>query len=224
IQGREPPRAWAMPASLDGLVQLEAYHFTNEPGESTAVARVLVQPAEADEQAALQRGLALQRDRLSVPRGDRTWDEARERGYLTHLGAASLPPPAVALAQRWVLGTLPIEVHGPPTVLRSRERDLTAMAEYKRAWTLGLRIFLLGGGGLFLVAMTVLMIRSHNRDALATLEELQCLNEGAERERMEAHVRQARRAALLRGLLVVVMMAVGLFSAMLLLENLVWEF
>lgn len=231
VQGREPARAWGVSAALSGLVQLEAYHFTNEPGESTAVARVLalatdsIDPAEkGGGVASLRPGLRIQRSRLSVPRADRTWNEERERGYLAWLGKATLSASEVDLARRWVLGTLPIEIHGPPTVLRSRERDLAAMAAYKRSWTIGLRIFLLGGGALFLAAMTVLMIRSHDRDATATLEELQCLNEGVEREQLEAHVHAARRAALLRGLLVVGMMAVGLVSATLLLENLVWEF
>ena len=231
VQGREPARAWGVSAALSGLVQLEAYHFTNEPGESTAVARVLalatdsIDPADkGGGVASLRPGLRIQRSRLSVPRADRTWNEERERGYLAWLGKATLSASEVDLARRWVLGTLPIEIHGPPTLLRSRERDLAAMAAYKRSWTIGLRIFLLGGGALFLAAMTVLMIRSHDRDATATLEELQCLNEGVEREQLEAHVHAARRAALLRGLLVVGMMAVGLVSASLLLENLVWEF
>ncbi len=223
VQGREPGREWTTPAHA-GLLQIEAYHFTNEPGESTAVVRVMAQPGDPSQVASLATAIERQRGALPLPRNDRTWDEDRERGYLSWLGRASLSPSAVALARRWVLGTLPIEVRGPPTILRSRERDLTAMTELKRRWVLGLRILMLGGGALFLAAMTVLMIRSHNRDATATLEELQCLNEGVERERIEAHVQQARRAALGRGLLVVFSMAVGLCSAMLLLENLVWDF
>ncbi len=222
--GREPAREWSDASAREGLLQLEAYHFTNEPGESTAVVRVLAQTEDGGDVGSLEPLLAMQRDKLAVPRADRTWDEDRERQYLAWLGGATLSPAAVASARRWVLGTLPIEVHGPPTLLRSRERDLAAMLDKKHRWVVGLRIFLMGGGGLFLLAMTVLMVRSHSEDAKATLEELQCLTEGDERERMEAHVRQARRGALLRGLLVVVSMAVGLFSAMLLLENLVWDF
>ena len=57
-----------------------------------------------------------------------------------------------------------VEVHGPPLLLSTRERDLTAMREHKLRWIIGLRIFVFGGGGLYLVAMTVLMLRSHARD------------------------------------------------------------
>jgi hypothetical protein len=222
VLGREPARQWSVPPGLVGLLQLEAYNFTNAPGESTAVARVLVEP-DAGAVASLRSGIERQRERLSVYRFDRTWDAARERGYLDALEKATLPPAALASAQRWLLGTLPVEVYGPPTLLRTRERDLEALLAYKRAWILGLRIFVFGGGGLFLVAMTVLMLRSHARDASATLVELQGLSEGVERESLELGVRQARRASMVRGVVVIVVMAVGLVIAVLALEVLVWE-
>src|SRR5690606_13862393 len=146
IQGREPARAWSTPTALQGLLQLEAYHFTNAPGESSAVARVLAEPPGAGPSAvSLRAGVQRQRDRLSLSRSDRTWDAARERGYLDALQAAAdagtLPPEARALAQRWVIGTLPVEVHGPPLLLATRERDLEAMLEHERRWIVGLRIF-----------------------------------------------------------------------------------
>jgi hypothetical protein len=222
IQGREPARSWSVPPGLAGLVQLEGYHFTNAPGESTAVARVLVHDGVATP-GPLAAGLELQRARLALPRSDRTWDDARERGYLSALEGAALPPAALASAQRWVLGTLPVEVHGPPTLLRTRERDEQALLEHKRAWIMGLRVFVFGGGGLYLLAITVLMLRSQSRDASATLAELQSLSEGPERERLELGVRQARRATMARGLVVVLVMAVGLVVAVLALEVLVWE-
>ncbi|MEM7153968.1 MAG: hypothetical protein AAF799_14050 [Myxococcota bacterium] len=220
IHGREPAKPWTPPASMSGLLQFEAYHYTNEPGESTAVARLWVLPSTGDLKPLIER----QRDKLSVSRPDRTWDEARERGYLDALGRASLPTSAESSARTWLTSTLPIEVHGPPTLLRTRERDMGAMLDYKKAWAQGMRIFLLGGGGLFLVAMTILMIRSHRRDAEATLRELQQTTAGEEREAMEAMVHQSRRAALLHGLLMVVMMAGGVASAVLLLESFVWDF
>lgn len=224
VQGREPARSWTPPAGREGMLQLEAYHFTNEPGESTAVARLLVDPRPPIDLGLLEPLVARQRATLSRPRLDRTWDETRERGYLDAISRRSLPPEAMASARAWLTGTLPIEVHGPPTVLRSRERDLAAMLETKQAWAMGMRIFLLGGGGLFLVAMTILMIRSHSRDAEATLRELKTLNQGVERELLEAHVEQARRSAMLRGLLMIVMMAGGVACAVVLLESFVWDF
>ncbi len=225
VLGREPAREWSVPARLGGIVQLEAYHFTHDPGESTAVARVLVE--EPTTAATLRTGLERQRARLSLTRSDRTWDETRERAYLDALQAAvgggALPTEAIHSAQRWVLGTLPVEVHGPPTILRTRERDLQALLEHKRAWILGLRIFVFGGGGLYLLAMAVVMLRGHARDADATLTDLQDLAEGMEREQLEREVRQARRATMTRGLFVLVSMAIGLVIAVLALEVLVWE-
>ncbi|MCX4245043.1 hypothetical protein [Paraliomyxa miuraensis] len=226
IQGREPARPWSTPAQLSGLLQLEAYHFTNAPGESTAVARVLARsPASPP---SLREGLEQQRGRLSLPRNDRTWDEKRERGYLDALEqaekAGTLPPQARAMAQRWVIDTLPVEVHGPPLLLSTRERDLLAMREHKLRWIFGLRLFVFGGGGLYLVAMTVLMLRSHARDGEATIAELRAsMPEGEERELLEADVRRSKHAGMMRGLLVVAAMAAGLVTAVLLLEILVWE-
>lgn len=223
VQGREPARAWTVPAGLAGLVQLEGYHFTNAPGESTAVARVLVSEAAAGSAAALREGIERQRARLSLGGSDRTWDEARERGYLGALERGPLPPEALASAQRWVIGTLPVEVHGPPTLLRTRERDEASLLAYKRAWIMGLRIFVFGGGGLYMIAMTVLMLRTQSRDASATMAELQSLTQGRERELLEQGVRQAKRATMARGMIVVLAMAAGLVIAVLALETLVWE-
>ena len=223
VIGREPARSWTLPARLHGLVQLEGYHFTNSPSESTAVARVLVYDPAEGPAGSLRAAIEQQRSRLAVPRSDRTWEEARERGYLDALAQASLSREEQALAQRWLVGTLPIEVHGPPTLLRTRERDEAALLDYKRAWIMGLRIFVFGGGGLYLVAMTVLMLRTQSRDATATLVEMQALAKGRERERLEQGVRQTRRATMARGMIVVLVMGAGLVIAVLALETLVWE-
>ncbi len=224
IQGLEPPREWMLPAATVGLWQLEAYHFTNAPGESTAVGRVVVTAMPAGDPSSLRALVELQQQRLSLPRSDRTWDEARERAYLDALLGRSLSPAALAQARRWLIGTLPIQVHGPPTLLRSRERDLSAMAEKKRRWTFGLRVFLLGGGGLFLLLMGILMRASHARDAEATLAELRGITDGQEQAELEQHVAQARRGAMFNGLLALTMMAGALLAVALLLEKLVWEF
>jgi hypothetical protein len=122
-----------------------------------------------------------------------------------------------------VIGTLPVEVHGPPTLLRTRERDEASLVAYKRAWIMGLRIFVFGGGGLYMIAMTVLMLRTQSRDASATMAELQSLSDGSERETLEQGVRQARRATMARGMIVMLVMAAGLVIAALALETLVWE-
>jgi len=222
VQGREPARAWTVPPGSTGLVQLEGYHFTNAPGESTAVARVLVTETQ-EGTTPLRAGIELQRARLSLPRGDRTWDTARERGYLDALERVPLTPAALASAERWVIGTLPVEVHGPPTLLITREREEQALVAHKRAWIMGLRIFVFGGGALYMIAMTVLMLRTQSRDAAATLAELQSLTQGSEREALEQGMRQAHRATMARGIVVLASMAIGLVIAVLTLEILVWE-
>jgi len=223
MRGAEP-RPWTPPGSGPSLVQLEAYHFTNAPGESTAVARVLVDSHALTDPASLALLITRQRQTLELSRSDRTWDETRERAYLDALAGRALPPAATRSARRWLLGTLPLQVHGPPLLLHTRERDLQDLLAYKKSWALGLRIFLLVGGGLFLLAMTMLMARSHAHDAEATLRELEELAEGEERELVARQVRQARRAAFLRGLVMIAMMAGGVAFAMVVLESFVWEF
>jgi hypothetical protein len=187
------------------------------------VARALAVDPSAGPNAALRAGLERQRARLSVSRSDRTWEEAREQGYLSALEQGPLPAAVLPTAERWVNGTLPIEVHGPPTLLRTRERDEAALQGHKRAWIMGLRVFVFGGGALYMIAMTWLMLRTQSRDASATLAELRSLSEGREREALEQGVHQARRATMARGMVVLFVMAAGLVIAVLALEALVWE-
>ena len=71
--------------------------------------------------------------------------------------------------------------------------------------------------------MTWLMIRSHGQGAGTTLKELAELNEGADQQALADAVRKAQRAALVRGLGVVAVMAGGIILTVILLENLLWE-
>lgn len=222
--GREPPREWVPPKLEAGLVQIEAYHFIHDPGESTAVARVQIASSPIDDEASLDALVELHREALDVPRVEQGFDRELERAYLDWLAGAELDPGEVEMARRWLIGTLPTTVHGPPTALVTRDRDLRALAEKQRRWTIGLRIFLLGGGGLFLVAMTWIMVRAHERAAASTQRELERLTHGEGRSHVLEQIRRARRVALLRGLGVVAVMAGGLVLTSIMLESLVWIF
>ena len=222
--GREPPREWRPPGVEHGIVQIEAYHFAKDPGESTAVSRLQVLAHERGDRATLTPLVELHRSQLHVPRVEKDFDRELERAHLDWLSETDLDAEAVETARRWLLGTLPIAVHGPPTVLVTHDRDVEALAAEQRRWTIGLRVFLLGGGGLFLLAMTWTMVRAHGRAALATQHELELQAEGDERHHAAEHVRRARRAALLRGLGLVAVMAGGLVLTTIMLESLLWVF
>jgi hypothetical protein len=224
VIGAEPPRQWRLPEVEPGIVQFEAYHYTNSPGESTAIARLQITDGDPGSPATLAPLIERQRARLDLPRVERSFDAAHERAYIDTLAKAEVSPTDVALARAWLLGTLPVQVFGPPTALVTRAREESHLAAEKRTWTLGLRWFLLGGGGLFLAVMTALMLRSHARAAERTLRELQSLVGKEERVEMAQHVRAALRGALLRGAGVIAVMASALVLTVMLLESLLWEF
>ena len=218
ILGPEPERELVLPDLGPGIYQLEAYHFTNRPGESTAVVRI-----DAEASGGLTTLVKRQKQDLSVTRQEKDWDVDLERKWLDRLPELALDGDEDARLRAFLLGTMPPRVHGPPIALMTRDRDRAAMAEAKHKWTIGLRIYMLGGGGIFLVAMTWLMIRAHGQGAETTLKELSELNEGVDQQVLTDAVRKAQRAALLRGLGVVAVMAGGIILTVILLENLLWE-
>jgi hypothetical protein len=226
LSAAEPPRVYTLDEPVSGLLQFEAYHFTTVPGESTAVSTVQVLPEDDDpaDSKSLRPLVQAQLDALDVPRVEHGFDPKLERAYLGVLQDGTWSSAEVASARRFLLGTLPVRLYGAPTVLITRERNLADIRAAQRAWTLGLRTVLLGGGGLFLLAMTLTMVRSHTRAARATMTELQRLTEGEARVEIRAHVDRARRAALVRGLGMVAIMAAGLVLATVVLESLLWVF
>jgi len=224
VVGAEPPRQWQLPEVKPGIVQFEAYHYTNSPGESTAIARLQITDGDPDSSATLAPLIERQRGRLDLARIERGFDAAHERAYLDALAKADVAPADVALARGWLLGTLPVQVFGPPTALVTRAREESLLAAERRTWTLGLRWFMLGGGGLFLAAMTALMLRSHALAAERTMRELQSLVGDEELIDIRRHIRAALRGALLRGAGVIAVMAGALILTVMLLENLLWEF
>jgi len=217
--GAEPPRPWTASGIDPGLLQLEAYHFTNAPGGSTALARLLVDAAPPTDPASLQSLLAFHRAHLDHARLDRTYDRGVEAKYLDALAERIRTPDEVAAAREFLLGTLPNAVYGPPLAVATRERDVAEVAAFKERWRLGIRWFLLGGGGVFLVVMMVVLMRDHVRALRRTataLERLEMLDAAS----AQAEVRRAARAGLVRGLIMVAIVAGGLVLTIAVLEKL----
>ena len=160
---------------------------------------------------------------LTLPHTDDALDPERETKWLAHVEGLELTSEEVTVLRDYLVGTLPVAAYGPPHAMSTRQRDETAMADFKRTWTIALRWVLLGGGGLFLTAMTVAMVRSHAAAADKALAELDCSGALGD-ERMQDAIASARRIGLLRGLGLVAIMAAGLVLAVLMLEAMTWEF
>ena len=221
------PRDIVGPTLAPGIVQLEGYQFTTDPGQSTDVVRIqLASQAAPTDAASLDPLLAAHREAVDAPRVDQTYSAKVERKWLSWVDAAELTPTEVEHARAFLLGTLPLIVHDPPLALATRDRDLEAMAARQRRWTLGLRVFMLGGGGLFLLAMTLAMMRAHASAAAATAAELQRSTEEGDEDLDEVMlaVDRAKRAALARAFGVIAIMAAGLVLATIMLESFLWVF
>ncbi|WP_434417705.1 hypothetical protein [Nannocystis pusilla] len=217
VVGPEPPRTWSSAGLQPGLVQVEAYHFTNAPGESSALARVVLGPAPG-QGPPLSTLIALQRERLAMPRVEKEFDAGLEGKYLDALATVSLDPEAQKLAEAWLIGTLPVEIHGPPTALSTRSREDEDMAALRRLWAGRVRLLLLGGGGLFLAVTTLLIVVSHRGAAERLAREM--LGQGPE---VAAEVRKAQRSVLWRALGLLASMAFGLVLTAAVLDKLFWQ-
>jgi hypothetical protein len=231
------PREWTMPATWDsgGLMQFEAYHFTTSPDESSAVVRVLISAESGKTRDSLAPLIRRQRELLDSPRVERDFDVARERRFLEHIESAELSPEDVQMARSWLIGSLPVEVHGPPFAINTRSREDESMKDRKTGWILGLRWFLLGGGTLFLLVMGWSLWQTNQQMGRATAEALG-IDEGGEagegsaqgEHGEEAGVElvgqlvQAKRQFAVRGLVVIAFMTAALLLTVGLLESLVW--
>lgn len=220
VTGPEPPRAWSTAGLAPGFLQIEAYQFTTAPGESAALARVQITEGEPDSDAALAPLFAQQRAVLDVGRVEKGFDRELELKYLDIIEKAEIPAAEVPLARAWLLGTLPIEVLGPPLTLSTLPREQADLALRKQQWASGLRWFLLGGGGLFLLATLLLIVVSHRRAAAKLTGEIH----GVGATSAIAHeIRQAQRAVLVRAIALVVTMALGLVLTVVVLDKLLWS-
>lgn len=218
----EPPRPWTAEQVVPGVLQLEAYPAPNAPGESTALARVQVVDGDPASVASLAPLLNLQKAKVDAPRVEAGYDAALETRYWKAVEGLPLTPAQVEQARAFLLGTLPLSSYGPEVALVNRDRVLEAMATKKANWTLGMRVILLGGGGVFLLLMTLTMMRSHAQGARSTMAALARITDEDERTDAELEVARAKRTALLRGLGVIAVMALSLLGVTLLFESLLW--
>jgi len=226
VVGREPPREWTAPAGAAGLVQFEAHQHVTSPGESTAFARVLVTDLDPGNAGSLVPLLQAYRQRLDRPRVELDYDPTLERAWLDRVPTLADTSAEIELARRFLLGTLPAAIWGPPVALVTRERLEGELAVVQHRWKMFMRVFLLGGGGLFLVLLTWFMVRSHRVAAQVTFGELSRMyghdpEAQAEAERLVA---DATRAGLVRGLGVIAIMVGALALTVFILESLVWVY
>ncbi|MCA9684455.1 MAG: hypothetical protein KC457_19835, partial [Myxococcales bacterium] len=141
----------------------------------------------------------------------------------------------LALARAFLIGSLEAVVHGPPQALSTRVREEQDLARRKRIWTVAIRWFLLGGGALFILAMTMMIWRNQKRLEAQTSAALG-LVAGAPGESVidqldedtfadqSLAIMQARRQVLTRGVLTVALMTAALLLTLAMLESLVWEY
>jgi hypothetical protein len=218
--GREPPRPWDLSTYAPGVLAFEGIGSVNAPGESTATALVLVCAHAIDDRRCLEPLLDLQRQRLDVPRIERDFSRTLEKNWLDRIGSTALSADAMASARTWLLGTMPPMVYSPPVALSTRERDLAAVAARKRFWRNFVRVFFLGGGGLFIAVMVGMMVRAQSRMVAETAAELARLHGGEVPDDVAQQVRAARRTALLRGWGIVTVMVAALLMTVYLMEHL----
>jgi hypothetical protein len=233
-------REWTVPEQLAlaaddaPFVQFEAYQSMLRPEDSSAIARVQLAPPGAGRSDSLAPLIERQRAQLSLPRVDREFEIGRERAYLTHvetqLRAKTLDAATISRARAFLIGSLEAVVHGPPQSLNTRAREEQKLETFKRSWTIGIRLFLLGGGGLFVFVMAALLWRNQRQLEAQTSNALGLvaggpgpLDEEAYEDQSRAII-QSRRQMLARGVLTVVFMIVTLLLTVALLESLVWKF
>ncbi len=210
----EAPRKWSLPGKLGaGFVHFEGYGYTNAPGQSAEVHRVLVVPEGGD---ALEALVKAQRERLDLPREKTGFDPAIERRNLDALAQRAKTPAERESARAWLMGSLPVEVHGPPLAVQTRAREEAAVEAWKRSWTVGLRWFLWGGGVLVILVSTVSLLRQQRRLVQATR---QVLDDAGDSMSISA-----RGDLLTRGLVMIGLLSGALVLTAMMLESLVWKF
>jgi hypothetical protein len=220
----DPDREYELPLGIgEGFVHFEGYMATNAPGTSAAVGRVAVADRSERSAEALRFLVDAQRERLDLPRVIEGFEKERERAYLDRLSAldpGGLDDESWRRVRRWLVGSLPSEVWGPPHALSSRAREDAALAAFKQRWTVGLRIFLWGGGALLVLLAAGSLRAQQRRVNAAAAEALEGFEGGgAEFSMIERRGEMLTRAAGVIGLLVSMLVLTALM-----LERLVWEF
>lgn len=222
--------SWTIPATLgEGLLQLEGYQSVSSPEQSAALARIQLSTLAPGDPRSLEPLIAAQREQLSLPRVDKQYDVARERAYLDALAQATLDVDEVARARSFLLGSLEPQVFGPPVALDTRAREEQTLAEFKAAWTLGIRWLLLGGGGLFIALLAGLVWRHQRQFEARSSAALGLVaGEGDSPLDDEAFADQslsilrARQEIVTRGVITILLWVAMLIVTIMMLEKLVW--
>jgi hypothetical protein len=229
----EVPRDLGWDLSKDPFIQFEAYQSILRPEDSSAIARIQIGPVKGTRRDSFAPLLERQREQLSLPRIDREFEIGRERTYLSHVETAmrgtTLSEAEVERARAFLLGSLAAVVHGPPQALNTRAREDVDIATSKRNWTLAVRWFLLGGGGLFIFVMSVMVWRNQRLLERRTTEALGFVpgTKMPDNEMFADHslaLTRARREMIARGILTIGIMTAALLMTVYLLESLVWEY
>jgi hypothetical protein len=232
VPNRFAPTSLAPSGGAGPFVQVEAYQSKLRPEDTSAIARIqLAEPttSRADSLAPL---ISASREQLSLPRVDKHFEIGRERAYLSHIETAlrehTLADGEIEQARAFLIGSLAAVVHGPPQALNTRAREDETLAAFKRRWTIGIRWFLLGGGGLFILVMGAMLGHNQRKLERQTNRALG-LVEGtvADEETLADQslaIGRARREMLARGVLTIVLMATALLLTVTMLEALVWEY
>jgi hypothetical protein len=221
-------REWTIPEQIDvGLLQLEGYQSVTSPEESAAIARVQIGQGDRGDRRLLEPLIARQREQLALPRVDKQFEVERERTYLDALATAELDPREVMRARSFLLGSLEPIVYGPPVALETRLREEQTLATFKANWVLGIRWFLLGGGGLFIAFLGALVWRHQKQfeerssRALGLIPGESVLDEETFTDQSLAIMR-ARQQILVRGMVTIGLMVAMLIITIMMLEKLVW--
>jgi hypothetical protein len=163
---------------------------------------------------------SLQRANLHHGRVERDFDPAKEAVWLDAIESAPMSDEVRDSAEAWLIGTLPVEVYGPPLLLSTRAREEAQLEMTRGHWIVGLRWFLLGGGTLFLLILGRSFAREHARISTATRAAL--VVPDADQEDLRS-VTQVGRDLWIRAVLTVVFVAVSLSLTAYLMEKLLWH-
>lgn len=232
-------REWIVPDSFaptdkpGPFIQFEAYQSTLRPEDTSAIARVQLAAAGRSRADSFAPLLERAREQLSLPRVDRHFEIGRERAYLSHIEAAQrdgkLDAATLEHARAYLVGSLAVVVNGPPQALNTRAREDETLAVFKRKWTIAIRWFLLGGGGLFICVMSIMLWRNQRQLESSTTAALglvagDSVLDDEELADQSLAIIRARRELLARGVLMIVLAVAGLLLTVAMLESLVWEY
>lgn len=215
----QPNLRWKIPDRTDvhGVLQFEAYAWTNAPGESTAIARLYA--LAPGEDAPLPRLASLMERTLDEPRIDRHFDADLERRYLAALRRAALDGPSRESASGFLLATLPTAVYGPGVATSTWQRDLDAVHTRRETWKQRVRIGLALGALVFVVTFVIAMGQALRHTTRRVGDVLQ----GVDDEMHGTILRDARRTLVIRGIVIAAFVLGSLILVLSVIEGVLWH-